>query len=111
MARDSDDILITSGCQQAFDLLQRTAGAQRRDGAVEDPVYPGVKNVFERAGARLVGVPVGPNGIDLEALERVDRRASGRACCASRRISRIRPARPCRWPRARLCCESRKQRA
>src|SRR5271155_4696011 len=26
-ARDSDDILITSGCQQAFDLLQRTLAA------------------------------------------------------------------------------------
>jgi DNA-binding transcriptional MocR family regulator len=26
VARESDDILITSGCQQAFDLLQRTIG-------------------------------------------------------------------------------------
>jgi 2-aminoadipate transaminase len=69
VARESDDILITSGCQQAFDLLQRTIG-QGTPVLMEDPVYPGVRGVFERAGARLIGVPVGRNGIDLEALER-----------------------------------------
>jgi 2-aminoadipate transaminase len=69
LARESDDILITSGCQQAFDLLQRTIG-QGTPVLMEDPVYPGVRSVFERAGARLIGVPVGRSGIDLEALER-----------------------------------------
>ena len=75
VARDSDDILITSGCQQAFDLIQRIL--VRSDGAgnagtvlVEDPVYLGVKHVFERSGARLIGVPMTANGIDLEALAR-----------------------------------------
>ncbi len=38
---------------------------------LEDPVYPGLKNVFERSGARVIGVPVGPNGLDIEALERI----------------------------------------
>ncbi len=57
-ARESDDILITSGCQQAFDLLQRTIG-QGSTVLIEDPVYLGVRSVFERAGARLIGVPVG----------------------------------------------------
>ena len=38
---------------------------------VEDPVYPGLKNLFLHAGAQLAGVPVGPEGIDLEALERL----------------------------------------
>jgi len=76
-ARESDDILITSGCQQAFDLLQRTIG----HGAtvlIEDPVYLGVRSVFERAGARLIGVPVGEDGIDLEYLERILSRETGR---------------------------------
>jgi len=68
-ARESDDILITSGCQQAFDLLQRTVG-QGTPVLMEDPVYPGVRSVFERAGARLIGVPVGRQGMDLEILER-----------------------------------------
>jgi len=71
VARDSDDILITSGCQQAFDLLQRTLIRKGETVLIEDPVYLGVKNAFERGGARLLGVPVGANGIDLEALERM----------------------------------------
>jgi DNA-binding transcriptional MocR family regulator len=39
--------------------------------AVEDPVYPGVKNLFLCAAAQLAGVSLGPNGIDLEDLERI----------------------------------------
>jgi len=69
VARESDDILITSGCQQAFDLLQRTVG-QGTSVLMEDPVYAGTRSVFERAGARVIGVPVGRNGLDLEILER-----------------------------------------
>jgi 2-aminoadipate transaminase len=71
IARDSDDILITSGCQQAFDLLQRTLVRNGETVLLEDPVYLGQKNAFERGGARLAGVLVGANGIDLESLERV----------------------------------------
>src|SRR5258708_8789859 len=71
VARDSDDILITSGCQQAFDLLQRTLIRNGEPVLIEDPVYLGVKNAFERGGARLIGVPVRASGIDLEALERM----------------------------------------
>jgi len=82
VAHEWDDILITSGCQQAFDLLQRTVG----EGAtvlIEDPVYLGVRRVFERAGARLIGIPVGPNGIDLENLERVLSRERPRLLCVT----------------------------
>ncbi len=69
-ARDTDDILITSGCQQAFHLIQSALIRNGETVLLEDPVYPGMKNVFERSGARLTGVPVGPNGLDLEALDR-----------------------------------------
>jgi 2-aminoadipate transaminase len=71
VARESDDILITSGCQQTVDLLQRTLVRSGDTVLLEDPVYLGVKRAFERGGARLIGVPVGVNGLDLEALERV----------------------------------------
>ena len=82
VARESDDILITSGCQQAFDLLQRTIG-QGSAVLMEDPVYPGARSVFERAGARLVGVPVGRNGLDLEALERTIARERPMLLCVT----------------------------
>lgn len=70
VARVSDDILITSGCQQAFDLLQRVLISNGETVLLEDPVYPGLRNAFQRGGARLVGIPVGPDGIDLNQLER-----------------------------------------
>jgi 2-aminoadipate transaminase len=82
VARESDDILITSGCQQAFDLLQRSIGLGSTV-LMEDPVYPGTRSVFERAGARLVGVPVGRNGLDLEALERTMARERPMLLCVT----------------------------
>lgn len=66
-----DDLLITNGCQQALDLLQRLFTQPGDAVLVEDPIYPGLKNVFARAGVRTVGVPVGPDGIDVEALPRL----------------------------------------
>ena len=50
---------------------------------IEDPVYLGVRSVFERAGARLIGVPVGPDGIDLESLERIIARERPRLLCVT----------------------------
>jgi 2-aminoadipate transaminase len=70
IAGPDDDLLITSGCQQAFDLLQRVLASHGETVLLEDPVYPGLRNVFQRGGARLAGVPVGEHGIDLEALSR-----------------------------------------
>ncbi len=32
---------------------------------IEEPVYPGLKNLFLEAGAELIGVPVGADGVDL----------------------------------------------
>ena len=70
-ARETDDILITSGCQQAYDLLQRTLVGPGEAVVVEDPSIPGLKQAVLRAGARLIGVPVGPGGMDLDRLARV----------------------------------------
>lgn len=74
-AGPDDDVLITSGCQQAMDLVQRlvTAEGDVRI-AIEDPVYPGVKNVFGQGRAKLVGIPVGQRGIDLGALKTILKR-------------------------------------
>ena len=69
-AGSDDDILITSGCQQGFDLIQRVLASRGEAVLLEDPVYPGLRNVFQRGGARVIGVPVGESGIDVEALEK-----------------------------------------
>ena len=65
--RSGDDILITSGCQQAIDLLQRHFVGSGDSVLVEEPVYPGLKRAFERAGVRLLGAPVSSSGLDVAA--------------------------------------------
>jgi len=74
VARDSDDILITNGCQQAIDLLRCALVRTGEKVALEEPVYPGLKNLFLEAGAQLIGVPSdtsGENpGIDLYSVQR-----------------------------------------
>lgn len=82
-ARETDDILITSGCQQALDLLQRVLIQSGDTVAVEDPVYPGLRNVFASAGARLAGVAVGADGIEMDTLEQTLRRERPRAILVS----------------------------
>lgn len=72
--REGDDLIVTSGCQQALDLLERTLVAPGGTVAVEDPVYPGLRDVFARGGARVAGVAVNSDGLDLEALERLAER-------------------------------------
>ncbi len=70
IVREGDDILITSGCQQGFDLLQRVLVAHGETVLLEDPVYPGLVSVFSRAAADVVGIPVGMNGMDTQQVER-----------------------------------------
>jgi DNA-binding transcriptional MocR family regulator len=68
VARATDDILITSGCQQALDLLDRVLIRGRHPVAIEDPVYPGIRNLFQASGARVSGLAVGPEGVAPESL-------------------------------------------
>jgi len=65
----ADDVIVTSGAQQAFDLLARmlvTPG--RTKVAVEDPGYPPLRTAMAAAGARLVPVPVDDEGLCVEQL-------------------------------------------
>jgi 2-aminoadipate transaminase len=70
VVRPSDDLIVVNGCQQALDLLARVLVRPADTVVVEDPVYPGLKNVFLKAGAQLVGVPTAQDGVDIDALER-----------------------------------------
>ena len=71
LARPGDDLLITNGCQQALDLIGRVLLRPGDTVAVEDPVYSGLKNLLTGIGARLVGIPMGVDGMDTAHLERV----------------------------------------
>ncbi|MGH3613839.1 MAG: PLP-dependent aminotransferase family protein [Pseudonocardia sp.] len=62
------DVLITSGSQQALDLVARTCLDPGDAVAVEDPAYVGALQVFQAAGAALHPVAVDDGGMDLDAL-------------------------------------------
>ncbi|MBC7924166.1 MAG: PLP-dependent aminotransferase family protein, partial [Bryobacteraceae bacterium] len=67
---DGDDLIITNGCQHALDLIQRHFTAPGSVVLVEDPVYHGLRNVFDRSAVRLVGLPVTSEGVRPEDVER-----------------------------------------
>jgi GntR family transcriptional regulator / MocR family aminotransferase len=65
VACDPDHVLVTTGAQQAFDLLARllvTPGSTLV--AVEDPGYPPMRVPFRAAGAAIA-----PVGVDKEGLK------------------------------------------
>jgi DNA-binding transcriptional MocR family regulator len=65
----ADQVVVTTGAQQA---ISAAAACWVRPGdavVVEDPTYPGAVSAFLAAGARLVGVPVDRNGVVASALE------------------------------------------
>ena len=69
LAAPDDDLIVTNGCQQSLDLLARVLLRPGDKVVVEDPVYPGLKSLFLEAGAQLIGVPVGADGIEIEPLQ------------------------------------------
>jgi len=69
VACTEDDIVITGGTQQAFDLLARilvTPG--QTTVAVEDPGYAPMRAAFTASGATIVTVPVDSEGLVVEQL-------------------------------------------
>jgi len=69
-ARSEDDLLVTSGCQQGLDLLAKVLVAPGETVLIEDPVYPGARDLFLAAGVEVHGLAVGPQGIFTTELER-----------------------------------------
>jgi 2-aminoadipate transaminase len=68
--RPGDDLMVTSGCQQALDVARRVLIRAGDKVLLEEPVYPGLKNLFLEAGAEITGIPVQTDGMDIAQLER-----------------------------------------
>lgn len=67
---DTQDVIVTTGAQQAFDLIGRvllTAGASV---AVEEPGYRQVRLLFRSLEARVVGVPIDEEGLTVDVIPR-----------------------------------------
>ncbi|MFE1444248.1 PLP-dependent aminotransferase family protein [Streptomyces sp. NPDC058739] len=63
-----DDLLVTTGSQQALSLLATALLDPGDTVLVEDPCYLAALQVFGLAGARIVGVPTDSDGVDPQAL-------------------------------------------
>jgi 2-aminoadipate transaminase len=62
------DVVVTSGSQQALDLVARAMLDPGDAVVVEDPAYVGALQVFQAAGAELHGVPLDNDGMCVDTL-------------------------------------------
>lgn len=67
----TDQVLITSGAQQAFYLLSQGLLSDGDAIAVESPSYFYQLTLFQAAGIRIYGVPLADGELDLQALRDV----------------------------------------
>ncbi|MEK3902633.1 MULTISPECIES: aminotransferase-like domain-containing protein [unclassified Paenibacillus] len=72
------ELLITSGAQQAINLIAGIMLGPMDAVLVERPTYSVALDIFKRAGARLIAVEVSPQGYDLAAVEELMRKAKPR---------------------------------
>jgi GntR family transcriptional regulator / MocR family aminotransferase len=61
----AEQIIVTSGAQQALDLVARVLLDPGDEVWMEDPGYPGASQAFQNAGACVVPIPVDGDGIDV----------------------------------------------
>jgi len=72
-----EQVILTTGSQGAIDLAVRTLLNPGEEVWLENPGYFGARGALLAAGARLIGVPVNEQGLDVE---------SGRLQCPSPRL-------------------------
>jgi GntR family transcriptional regulator / MocR family aminotransferase len=71
VACQPEDIVVTSGAQQAFDLLARIlVTPSQTTVAIEDPHYPPMRVAFAAAGAKVTSVGVDAEGLVVDQLPR-----------------------------------------
>ncbi len=70
VSADPGEIAITTGSQQAIDLLARLYLDPGDVVAVEDPGYQAARQRFALEGARIEPIPVDDEGMQIEVLER-----------------------------------------
>lgn len=67
----ADEIIVTSGAQQAADLIASVLLSDRAVVASESPTYPGTLGVFDARGASYVEVRGDADGVRIDDVERV----------------------------------------
>lgn len=65
-----NELYIVSGGQQACDLTTKIFVNEGETIISEEPAFVGCLNTFRSYGTKLVGVPMQPDGMDIDALEK-----------------------------------------
>lgn len=73
-----DEVLVTTGAQQAMSLIADLLLDAGDRVAVEEITYPSALDYIRSRQAHLLGVPVGATGVDVRALDRIVRRSHPR---------------------------------
>ncbi len=66
---EDDAVLITAGAQQVMSLMTKTLCNPGDVILAEDPSFIGSLNMFRSLNAKLVGIPMQADGMDMEALK------------------------------------------
>ena len=68
---NENELLVTTGSQQGLEMLAKILINPGDTVLTEEPAFIGSLNAFRSAGAKLVGVPLQSDGMDLDALDRL----------------------------------------
>jgi 2-aminoadipate transaminase len=66
---DAENIIVTTGSQQALDLIARTFLDPRDIVITENPSYLAALGAFKIRGAKLIGIPIDEHGMKTDLLE------------------------------------------
>ncbi|MCS7111662.1 MAG: PLP-dependent aminotransferase family protein [Ignisphaera sp.] len=66
---DADNVIVTTGSQQAIDIIARMYVDEGVYIAVEEPTYVAALNAFRARKPRFIGVPIDDFGMRTDALE------------------------------------------
>src|SRR5215472_8009806 len=74
----ADEVLVTTGCQQAITLVASAFLQPGEPALIEIPTFPGAVDALRAAGARLVSAPLGPEGVTASQVRHLLARTQAR---------------------------------
>lgn len=77
----ADELMVTSGAQHGLALLARVLLQPGDTAFLEDPAFPNTQQALRYTGASVHGVPTGPEGVDVDALDEMAARLKPKMVC------------------------------
>ena len=100
-AESPDEIVVTSGAKQALSISARATLEEGDVAVIESPTFVGMLNSLRQTGARVIGVPVDEDGLDVDLVERL---------LARHEVKLVALQTACQNPTGRNLSEERRQR-